>query len=288
MHTILKYSIWLMAILLLIPVTGCNKKHSNNYWLLLLMRGETVEPVPLGTAGDPTAAAGYAILAENAITVIPDPIFSVTVIGNIGLSPQTDYTAPLFNWSLTGLATDPYFDSIHIPPPFHIYCAGNTGGTTITDLAQATGADEGGMIFAYNNAVSRVHSAPASAYYNIGTPVAGILTNYILRPGVYEWDSDVFIPSNLILAGSAADVWIFKVNGNLGMKSGRFVVLEGSALPENIFWQVAGDVTIGGNVQFKGIILSAGSIELWNGATIDGRLLSQTTVDLDMATIIQP
>ncbi|MBN2077392.1 MAG: DUF3494 domain-containing protein [Spirochaetes bacterium] len=293
MRALSKYHMWFMTLLLVFSVTGCDlidknyhKSNNRKWWPLLLLKGGAVslQPVYIGTSGDLTTAAGYSILAKTSIPVIPDPVFSLLVIGNVGLTPETNCATVLDSWTLTGLIGDPYFDSVHVPTPFHVYCAGNTGGTTAADLAQA----EIVMDDAYDDAAARPHSIPDADYLDIGNPTAGILTNYNLRAGVYEWGTDLYIPTNLILTGSATDVWIFKVAGDFFIKGGRFVVLQGGALPENIFWQVAGNVVIGGNAQFKGIILSAGYIEMWNGATIDGRVLSQTYVDLDMATVIQP
>ncbi len=59
------------------------------------------------------------------------------------------------------------------------------------------------------------------------------------------------------------------------------VVLAGGALPQNVFWQVSGGVTVGTTVEFEGTILSQTAIALNTGASITGRLLAQTAVTLD-------
>jgi hypothetical protein len=274
-----------MALLLVVAMTGCGGSNNDGVGGGGGTGGVCVgtDCVPLGTSGDLKTAAGYAILAETAITTVPDSV----VIGNIGLSPNEDFGAALASWSLTGVAADPYFDSAQVPAPYHVYNAGNTGGTTSVDLGLAVGGAPGGMLYAYNDAFNRVHSIPDATYLNRGTPTPGTLTDLTLVAGVYEWGSGVSIPTNLTLSGSATDVWIFKVNGNLTMEAAKSVILAG-ALPQNIFWQVSGYVDIGANSHFEGIILSAGYIAFGNHASINGRLLSQTAVNLDMTTVTQP
>ncbi len=69
------------------------------------------------------------------------------------------------------------------------------------------------------------------------------------------------------------------------MANGAIVALAGGALPENIFWQVSGQATLGTTSQFKGNILCQTLIDLQTGATMNGRALAQTAVTLDTTTI---
>ena len=66
------------------------------------------------------------------------------------------------------------------------------------------------------------------------------------------------------------------------------VTLTNGALPENVFWQVAGAVSIGANAHMEGVILSASNIALVTGATAKGRLYSATSVAMDSNTVTQP
>jgi hypothetical protein len=68
------------------------------------------------------------------------------------------------------------------------------------------------------------------------------------------------------------------------------MTLTGGALPENIFWQVAGGagVSLGTTSQFKGIALAQTAIIANSGATVDGRLLAQSAVTLDGNAVTQP
>jgi hypothetical protein len=66
------------------------------------------------------------------------------------------------------------------------------------------------------------------------------------------------------------------------------VTLAGGARAKNIFWQVAGAVTIGTTAHFEGVVLSKTMIAVNTGASVTGRLLAQTAVTLQMNAVTQP
>ncbi len=72
------------------------------------------------------------------------------------------------------------------------------------------------------------------------------------------------------------------------MAAAKKVILSGGALPQNIFWQVSGAVTMGASTHFEGIILGKTGITLGSLASINGRLLAQTAVVLDATTVTVP
>ena len=224
-------------------------------------------PVILGTA------ANYAVLAKSGVATVPSSV----VTGNVGLSPVA--RGGLTGWSETSDVTDTYSTSAQVVAPFKLYAADYVGGTTTPDLGTAVL----NMETAYTDAAGR--TATSAATTNVGS---GTLTSLTLTPGVYEWGSDVTIPTDLTLNGSATDVWIFKVAGTLDMAAAKNLILTGGALPKNVFWQVSGAVTIGANTHFEGIILAQTSITFGNLASINGRLLAQTAVNLDATTVTQP
>jgi hypothetical protein len=117
---------------------------------------------------------------------------------------------------------------------------------------------------------------------------AGNISGMTLNPGVYAWGTSLGISTDVWLDGSETDVWIFQVAGDLTLASGVQVVLTGGALPENIFWQVDGLVDFGTTAHGEGIVLTQTSITLRTGASIDGRLLAQTSVDLDASIVVEP
>jgi hypothetical protein len=224
-------------------------------------------PVILGKA------ANYAILSKTGVSTVPSSV----VTGNVGVSPVA--RTYLTGWSETYDVTDTYATSPQVFAPGKLYAADLVGGTTIADLGAAV-LDMG---TAYTDAAGR--TATSAATTNVG---AGTLTSLTLVPGVYEWGSNVTIPTDLTLNGTATDVWIFKVAGTLDIAAAKNVILSGGALPQNIFWQVSGAVTVGANSHFEGIILGQTSITFKNLASINGRLLAQTAVVLDATTVTQP
>jgi predicted acyltransferase (DUF342 family) len=66
------------------------------------------------------------------------------------------------------------------------------------------------------------------------------------------------------------------------------VSLAGEALPKNIFWQVAEDVSLDTTAHMEGIVLCQTAIHLATGATANGRLLAQTAVTIDGSTVVEP
>jgi hypothetical protein len=203
------------------------------------------------------------------------------VTGNVGLSPAA--RTFLTGWSLISEPTDTYFTSAQVAAPGKLYAADNVGGTTSVDLTTAIG----NMETAYTNAAGRTASSAATT--NVG---AGTLTsqtfNSVGPVTVYEWGSAVTIPTNLTFNGSSTDVFILKVAGTLDMAAAQNVILAGGALPQNIFWQISGAVTIGAGTHFEGVVLGQTSITLGNLSSINGRLLAQTAIVLDATTVVAP
>jgi hypothetical protein len=116
----------------------------------------------------------------------------------------------------------------------------------------------------------------------------GDIGGLTLEPGLYKWGTSVSLPTDVTLSGSENDVWIFQIAGNLIQSNGVAIHLKGGAQAKNIFWQVAGLVKLGTTSQFEGIILSKTLIAVQTHASINGRLLSQTAVTLQMNKVTQP
>ena len=94
--------------------------------------------------------------------------------------------------------------------------------------------------------------------------------------------------SNVTINGGANDIWIFQIEGDLNLSDNFEVILSGGAQAKNIVWQVSGTVTMGADSHFEGIVLCMTSITMNTGASMNGRLLSQTQIDLDQATVTNP
>jgi hypothetical protein len=217
--------------------------------------------VELGQAGD------FVILAKSGVSTVPNS----AVTGDVGISPAS--ATYLTGFSLTVDVTDTFATSTQVTGKLY---ASDYTLPTPSDLTAAV-AD---MELAFTDAAGR-----APGVTELG---AGDIGGMTLEPGVYGWGTSLVIPTDVTLAGSDTDVWIFQISGDLTLSSGVEVVLSGGARPENVFWQVAGLVDLGTTSHAEGVILTQTSITLRTGASVDGRLLAQTAVDLDGNTVVEP
>jgi hypothetical protein len=220
----------------------------------------TLGAVNLGQAGL------YVILAKTAI----NNSSTSAITGDLGISPAaTSYITGLALTDFTGYATSSQV----------------TGQVFAADMASPTPVNlttaVENMITAYNDAAGR----PSPDYLELGT---GNIGGKTLTPGLYKWTTTVSLPSNVVISGGANDVWIFQISGDLSMSSAVNITLTGGAQAKNIFWQVAGQATLGTTSHFEGIILSMTGITFQTGASINGRALAQTAVILDSNAVTKP
>ncbi len=231
--------------------------------LLLVPTGQAQvgpAPVNLRTAGQ------YTILAKTAITNVP----ASAITGDVGISPSGTTSITGFGLTqATGFATSTQVVG-------RVYGA-EQAAPTPSRLTTAIGD----METAYTDAASRPNPNFSELY-------SGNLGGRALTPGLYKWASSVSAPTNFSLAGGPSDVWIFQISGDVGISSGVNMTLTGGAQARNVFWQVAGAVTIGTNAHLEGVLLSKTAIHLRTGASLTGRTLAQSAVTLDMNTITPP
>jgi hypothetical protein len=64
--------------------------------------------------------------------------------------------------------------------------------------------------------------------------------------------------------------------------------MAGGALARNVWWVVAGAITVGTTSHFEGILLGSTGIAFQTGSSINGRLLSQTAVSLQQTSVVSP
>jgi len=220
-----------------------------------------ISAVELGMAGD------YAILAKSGISSVPNS----KVTGNIGVSP-IDSTS-ITGFSLTADANNEFSTSTQIIGEAY---ASDYSSTTPINLTTAIN----NMETAFTDAAGR-----AADYTELYT---GDISGKTLTPGVYKWSNGVLINSDITLNGGANDVWIFQIAKGITQASDTNIILTGGAQAKNIFWQSSETVEIGTDAHFEGIILCQTNIILRNLASINGRLLAQTAVTLDMSTVVAP
>ena len=213
-------------------------------------------PVLLGSAGN------FVILSKSGIT----NVYKSTITGNVGSSPITGAAILVTCSEVVGT----------------IYSVDAAGPLpcTVNDAPLLT-TSVGDMLTAYNDAAGRINPD----FLNLGAGNIGGLT---LTPGLYKWTSTLIIPTDVTISGGPDDVFIFQVDGTLTMSSAVRITLIGGVQAKNIFWQAAGAVTFGTTSHFEGNILGKTGINLQTGATMNGRMLAQTAVTLQMNTVTQP
>lgn len=219
--------------------------------------------VDLGTSGD------FVILAKTGITTT-----GVTAItGDIGVSPASASVITGFGLSLD--ASGEFSTSSLVVGK--VYAADYTDPTP-TKMTTAISD----MQTAYTDAAGRVSPDYTELH-------AGDVTGQTLTRGLYKWGTSLQISGGgVTISGSSTDVWIFQIAQDLIVANGANVTLSGGAQPANIFWQVAGQVTLGTTAQMKGIVMCQTQIAMNSGASLDGRALAQTAVTTDGNAIAEP
>ncbi len=255
-----------VALLLVVVSGGCKKdlqtNASSTSRMSSTVNSSTIKrEVPLTTV-NLGAAANFVILSKTGIT----DVYKSDITGDVGSSPITGAAILV---TCTEVAGTIYSVDAAGPLPCVV--------TNATLLTLAVGD----MQTAYTDAAGR--SNPD--VLNLG---AGNIGGATLTPGLYQWTSGVIVPTDVTISGGPNDVWIFQVAGTLTMSSAVRITLTGGAQAKNIFWQVAGAVTFGTTSHFEGILLGQTGINLQTGATINGRMLAQTAVTLQMNIVTRP
>ena len=193
-----------------------------------------------------------------------------SIVGDIGVSP-------IAATAITG------FDLILSPSGRYSTSAKIVGRAYASDYAAPTPAKMGAAVADMGTAYTDAESRTLPDYTEL---YAGDLTGQTLTPGLYKWGTGVLISAGgVTLSGSATDVWIFQIAQDLTVESGAIVTLSGGASAANIFWQVAGQTTLGTTTRMKGIVLCATQVAMNTGATLVGRALAQTAVTLDANSV---
>ncbi|MEQ1690612.1 MAG: ice-binding family protein [Gemmatimonas sp.] len=258
----------IMASFMMVMVAGCANDASNvvNPLSIESQLDRSDRRVPLGPAAVNLRTAGdFVILSKAGISTTG----TTSILGNIGVSPIAATAITGFGLILDRSNT--FSRSARVTGKVY---AASYAAPTPTMLTRAVGD----MQTAYTDAAGR--SRPN--FTELGSGNIGGLT---LRPGLYKWSSAVTIPTNVTLAGSENDVWIFQIAQTLTISNGKQVILSGGARARNIVWQVAGKTTLGTTSVFNGTILGATAIVLQTGARLNGKALAQTAVTLDASTV---
>lgn len=232
--------------------------------------------VNLGTA------ANYAILASTGVSSIPNSV----VIGNIGLSPYAG--SFLTGWSETANGA-PVTYSTSAQVTGKLYAANYSGGTTSVDLTTAV-ADMGTAYTTANGMAKSGGALPAGGATEC--PGTGAFGGKTITPGVYTCTVAINIATGTNVTLDGAGVYVFRTSAGITQAAGTQVKLINGAVAKNVFWVPALTVSItgtaGGTTIMQGVILAKTDITIGTNVTVNGRLLAQTAVTLDQATVAQP
>jgi len=255
------------AILLAGIFTGCSSKLDSNLETAIPTSTANSNAISAPAAAvlpavDLGLAGNFAILSKTGVT----DVYKSAVTGDVGSSPITGAAILLTCPEVLGTiysvdAAGPLPSSVNNPSML----------TTAVSNMEA----------AYTDAAGRINPD----FLNLGAGSIGSLT---LTPGLYKWTSNLIVPTDVTISGGPNDVFIFQVDGTFTMASAVKVILTGGVQAKNIFWQVAGAVTFGTTSHFEGNILGKTGINLQTGATMNGRMLAQTAVTLEMNTVVKP
>jgi len=220
------------------------------------------EKVDLGTA------VNYAVLVEEKVTTTP----TSTITGNIGLSPGQSTNITGF-----GLTVDSTLQFAITSQISGKVFAADYEDPVPDELAQAVLE----MTYAYNDAKNRPNLDDNRILLD------GEIGGMVLTPGIYTIPGGlgVNVTEDITLEGGPDDVFIIQVAGPFALGPDTEVILGDGVNPDNVFWQIEGPTTIGTDAEMKGVILAGDDVLMEGGSNLEGRVLSQRGVDIQMAVI---
>lgn len=222
------------------------------------------------TTPDLGTANPFAVLAGTTIT---DAGATSVIDGNVGLDPAGGA-------SIADLTCNEMVAGSRIYDNNGGY-TGNGGSSGIACLT----TDAGLVLGAKNDLITAYDRLAATDNTACDRDIAAVDNLSLLSPlgpGVYCADAFI-IPTNLVLSGSATDIWIFRSRSTIDTDPG--VTVSGPASC-SIWWRAETSVTIGTGNVFIGNVLALASISDDGGSTINGRLLARNgAVTLNNTTI---
>jgi uncharacterized repeat protein (TIGR01451 family) len=207
-------------------------------------------PVFAATSATLTDALSYSVLAGSTVTNVGP----TTVSGNLGISPSIG-VAPHYTNFPPGL----------VGPPGVIHDADANAALAQADNTAAFGFIDQGCDQSFAGVQDLTLLSP-------------------LAPGVYCANAFI-LTGNLTLTGNTG-VWIFKSASTIITSPGSSVT---GGDPCNVWWRAVSSVTLDTTTSFIGNVLASTAITMNNGATLNGRAMTQTSfVALDNNTISGP
>ncbi|KAJ6614398.1 hypothetical protein B0H10DRAFT_1950763 [Mycena sp. CBHHK59/15] len=242
--------------------------HLSSVVVLLATIGYSLAASParvlLGSAGS------FAILARSGVFTVPNS----AITGDVGVSPAT--VASLTGFDLVQDASGQFWTSAQVKGRL----MGSTDAPPTPGLLAAAVLD---MQNAFADAMNR----PSPDFFGLKDGQTNCrIGGSNLVPGIYKWTTGVTISTGITLTGGPADTWIFQISGSLNQAANVNITLLGGALPQNIFWAVAGTVTLNNNTIFQGNILTKTNVDIGITAVDNGCIYAQTAVFMKEAAVL--
>eukprot|EP00579_Thalassiosira_antarctica_P017455 CAMPEP_0201945168 /NCGR_PEP_ID=MMETSP0903-20130614/53764_1 /ASSEMBLY_ACC=CAM_ASM_000552 /TAXON_ID=420261 /ORGANISM="Thalassiosira antarctica, Strain CCMP982" /LENGTH=346 /DNA_ID=CAMNT_0048488227 /DNA_START=120 /DNA_END=1161 /DNA_ORIENTATION=- len=196
-------------------------------------------------------------------------------------------------------ATDLTFDGEgHVDAVFVIQTTGSVTQAANTNVILKRGAKAENIFWAVAGEVTVGAGAHMEGILLVKTAVTdgnsnlydGALGGQTLIPGVYTYDIGVGITATDLTfdgEGHVDAVFVIQTTGSVTQAANTNVVLVNGAQANNIFWVVAGEVTVGAGAHMEGILLVKTAVKFITGSSLNGRILAQTAATLQMATIVE-
>jgi hypothetical protein len=232
----------------------------------------TTTEVTAETAIDLGSAKEFVILAKAGISTV-DPS---AITGDIGVSPIA--ATAITGFGLTADSTNNFSTSPQI-----------VGGAYAADYAVPTPETLTTAVLdmeaAYKEASARSNDDDDRTNPGDDGEIGGMT----LTPGVYTFANDIKISDDVYFDGGPDDVFIIQTAGSISQAAGTKVTGgESDVKASNVFWQVAGHVTVGAGSLMEGILLVKEFALFETNSSLNGRILSQTACNLKQATITKP
>jgi len=241
---------------------GANPSVGTNFPFTLLSSINDLPPmVSLG------ADLGLLTVFSGTSTSIAATAAASSIVGNLGVNAVS--TGNVTGFGLTSILNNvDYGTSSYVTGQVYTTSFSAASQTMLSNASSRLGAS-------MTDAATRVIISNTGCIMPDSSTIPATFTR-----GIYRWSGDCTLPSStLTLSGSATDVWIFQIGGNLSLASSATITLTGGASAANVFWQVAGTVNLATHATFKGIVLARGIITLNDDVHVTGRLFSNSAVN---------
>ncbi len=233
-------------------------------------RGIMITHAAISLGADATVV-GAVLTLNGAVTLDSGSISTSNGFNDAGLAPNLIPLGSAAEYSLLAnsvtntAATHVNLDIGAHPGVIVGFLPGTTSGTIHGD-DEATSQALTDATSAYTIAATRTKTAD----------ISGDLAGQTLGTGVYRAVAASAVSGTLILdgRGDPTAVFVFQIRAALTIAAGAKIILINGATSGNVFWQVAGAVTIGATADFAGIILGNAAISLGAGARIAGAALT--------------